>query len=497
MKKFSLGFFLIGALLLSAGCEDRSGRAEVVLEKGLEPVWKDLSATKNFPADFVLPLGKKGSGNFKLTLLSVSWQDAFSRVGAAKAAAPEALAEKTVRLDYYAPAVFFLEPKTDIRLDEILSKKTEPIPVKLLRDIRLPQKALRVSGLLPGDEAYPLVSRLVLRLEGEGPEKSRNKLFTWLECLPPPEPAKVASLAAVGDVMPGRGSDAILLASPRGKETVFGDVLPLMKKSDLLLGNLEGAVTVRGEKFVKAYNFRFPPTILDALVSSGFGYLALTNNHVYDFGDQGLLDTLDAFKAAGLPTSGAGRDLAEACRPWEKTVRGTRVRVLSLGAYPAEGTKFDGRLQAAAGENRPGILWAGETALAAMRKGFSADTFDLVLVHGGEEWHSEPAAEQKALYRSFVDAGADIVIGSHPHVLQGAEVYRGKLIAYSLGNFLFPGMDETRYGEESVLLSLGIHEGEVRYVEFHPVRLRNQVLGLDRSGEILKRFLGLCREFKR
>ena len=489
MKKTALlGAFLVSLLLL-AGC--RTGEAEIFVEKGLEPLWERLTGTEGFPADEILPPGKAGSGGFKLSLLRLSWKDAASGSGASGL-----LAEKIVGWEHYAPAVPFLDPRLGVGLEELFSAKAGTYAVKPLRDIRLPEKALRVNGLLPGDEAYPLTARIILRLEGEGTGDAKGKLRAWFASLPEPKRTRTVTLGAVGDVMPGRGADAILLSSAKGKETVFGDVLPLMKKTDLLLGNLEGAVTVRGEKFVKAYNFRFQPAILGALAASGFGYLSLTNNHVFDFGLQGFLDTLEAFKAAGLPTSGAGKDLAEAGRPWETEIGGVRLKVLSLGAYPAEGAKFDGSREAAAREDRPGILWAGEPALAAMRRSFSASSFDVVLVHGGEEWLNEPTARQRELYRSFVDAGADLVLGSHPHVLQAAEVYKGRLLAYSLGNFLFPGMDETRYGEESLFLSLGLYEGEVRYVEFHPVRLRNQVLGLDKSGEILKRFLGLCKNLQ-
>ncbi|MBT3275708.1 MAG: CapA family protein, partial [Spirochaetales bacterium] len=142
-----------------------------------------------------------------------------------------------------------------------------------------------------------------------------------------------------------------------------------------------------------------------------------------------------------------------------------------------------------AGLEKPGILWRGDEGNAAIAKAFGPDSFDILLVHGGEEWSTSPSAEYRALYRSYIDLGADAVIGSHPHVLQGIEIYKGSLIAYSLGNFVFPGMDETEYGEDSLILGLGIEGQEVRYVDMTPVRIDGKHLNLDDSGYILSRVL--------
>jgi poly-gamma-glutamate synthesis protein (capsule biosynthesis protein) len=317
-----------------------------------------------------------------------------------------------------------------------------------------------------------------------------------MNALPEAEMPKVTRMAAVGDLMLGRGVDTLLLGSSSGIEKVFGDFLPLLQSQDLTLGNLEGALTNRTLKTPKAYNFRFSPKILAPLMRAGFGYLAPANNHVFDYGEAGLIDTITALEEAAMPASGIGRNLSEAARPWRGRTGGLEVQILSLGAYPAEGGGFDGLRDAAARADRPGILWGGDDALSSMRGNFSPDTFDIVLAHGGFEWQNEPSRAQILLYRSFIDAGADLVLGSHPHVLQAAETYRGRLILYSLGNFIFPGMDETRYGEESLLLALGLYQGEVRYAEFHPARLDGRRVFRDKSGEVLKRFLLLCKEFR-
>jgi poly-gamma-glutamate synthesis protein (capsule biosynthesis protein) len=116
------------------------------------------------------------------------------------------------------------------------------------------------------------------------------------------------------------------------------------------------------------------------------------------------------------------------------------------------------------------------------------------MVHGGKEWSTRPVVEQERLYRGLVKAGADLVIGSHPHVLQGMESQDGRLIAYSLGNFLFPGMDGTPGGEDSVILKVGVVGGKIRYVRAAGVKLSGRTIRIDRTGEAARLLLRRTRE---
>ena len=117
----------------------------------------------------------------------------------------------------------------------------------------------------------------------------------------------------------------------------------------------------------------------------------------------------------------------------------------------------------------------------------------MVLVHGGVEWSAFPSGEQKMLYRRIVRNGADLVVGSHPHVLQGMEVYGNGLIAYSLGNFLFPGMEGTPGGTDSVILRVGVWRGKTRYVQAFGVRLSGLRVRQDQTRSIRLRFLESTR----
>ncbi len=360
------------------------------------------------------------------------------------------------------------------------------MPLAPLESIVLPDVALPVDGRFPGEPGYALQEQVGLALES-----TNSGLREWFETLPSPrEPAPVVWIGAVGDVMPARGVDADLEGRP-GVPRVFGDVLPVLRSVDVLLGNLEASATRRGARMTKTYTFRFAPEALKDLAAAGFSYLSVTNNHTYDFGSEGFLDTLSALREADIATSGAGRSLREAQQPAELRRAGTDIRVLSFGAFPVDRTGFDGRKVMKAGPDAPGILWLDEEGLSAARQAFSPSTFNIACVHGGQEWSSAPTGEQTRMYRGLIEAGADLVIGTHPHVLQGLEAWKGGLVAYSLGNFLFPGMDGTPGGEDSVILRVGVYEKRIVCVQPIAVRLTRGSVRLATGSAITTKLAGL------
>ena len=230
---------------------------------------------------------------------------------------------------------------------------------------------------------------------------------------------------------------------------------------------------------------------------AGFSYLALANNHTFDFGARGFLDTLAGLSQWGLATSGAGGNVREASQPFIARFGSVEVRILSFAAYPVDRTGFDGRRTARAGPDKPGTLWLDEEGLAAAARAFSPGSFNIALVHGGEEWSSLPTAAQTRLYQELIRAGRDLVVGSHPHVLQGLQAFQGGLIAYSLGNFIFPGMDGTDGGEDSVILKVGLYQGKIRYVVSLPVRLRGTSVRLAQGDAARQKLMSLTRARRR
>jgi poly-gamma-glutamate capsule biosynthesis protein CapA/YwtB (metallophosphatase superfamily) len=279
------------------------------------------------------------------------------------------------------------------------------------------------------------------------------------EAINPPEPIVIA---AVGDLMFAR--DVATLMEQEGVAYPFARVLPLFEGADLLIGNLEGAFTDRGVAQEKTYTFRAPPALAPVLSEAGFDAVSLANNHSYDFGEVGLLDTLDALDGVGVASFGAGRDATEAYEARLLEVRGTRIALLGFndrgGSQPA-------------GPGVPGVATPSAEMVAAVEAAGAAADHVIVMFHWGSEYTQEVTARQRELAHAAIDAGAEVVLGSHPHVLQRVERYRGGVIAYSLGNFVFD-LDAADYAElgsgpfETAVAVVTLGELDGPGIEFRP-----------------------------
>lgn len=387
----------------------------------------------------------------------------------------------------FAPVVDFLDPRSSVSADDVLAGRVDVLP---LDEVALPRKALAVDGMYPDHPDYPLRERVVVDFD-----RGIAELVEWSRRVRVEEAEPVDFVASVGDMMVSRGVDDILIRGAGGLERIFNDTLGVLQGADLTIGNLEGAVTRATRPWPKSYTFRFHPEVVGPLRQAGFDYLSLANNHAFDFYEEGFVDTLEYLQAGGIATSGAGMNLDEATLPWIAGLDGVEVRILSVGAFPAE-SSYDGNFHSLPTEDRAGMLFANATFFEALAQGFGPESYDIVMVHGGYEYHARPHGRQRELYRSMIDAGADLVVGHHPHVLQGIEAYNGGLIAYSLGNFIFPGMFMMENAEESLILRVGVVGGRPRYIDYIPAVLNHQIVRLDQGTAILDRFLALSREFR-
>ncbi len=217
--------------------------------------------------------------------------------------------------------------------------------------------------------------------------------------------------------------------------TVFGDMAPVLRAADLAMVNLESAITERGDAQHKQYVFRAPAAALRALRAAGVDVATNANNHGMDYGQVGLADTLAAARRQGFPLVGSGRDEREAYAPYRVTVGGWRVAVLAASQVIDSALVKDWT----AGPHHPGIASAYrvDRLLQAVRQARrTADTV-VVYLHWGMEGDSCPTERQRTLARRLVDAGADVVVGSHAHVVQGAGRMGSAYVAYGLGNFVF------------------------------------------------------------
>lgn len=239
-----------------------------------------------------------------------------------------------------------------------------------------------------------------------------------------------ATLTFVGDIMlAGRVGK---VAAAAGVGHIFAGVRDLLRRDDLSIGNLECAVARGGAPEDKRFTFRADPALLPGLHASGIEAVSLANNHSLDYGRVALVETLNYLRDAGIAAAGAGRTLDEATRPVMLSAdRQTVALIAASRVLPAS------HWYAAAGRAGLAAAYDPTPILAAIRH--ARDKADIVAVylHWGKEGATHPAPYQRELGRRCIEAGADVVVGAHPHVLQGFEYYRGKLIAYSLGNFVF------------------------------------------------------------
>jgi Bacterial capsule synthesis protein PGA_cap len=240
------------------------------------------------------------------------------------------------------------------------------------------------------------------------------------------------TLAFGGDIHFEGAVESRLRADP---STALGPIAGVLRRADLAVVNLETAITERGTPAPKEFTFRAPPVALTALKAAGVDVATMANNHGQDFGVAGLRDSLAAASRAKLPVVGVGHNADEAYRPFRATVNGQRIAV--LGATQV----LDSNLVAAwtAGDDKPGMASAYEeqrllTAVRAARA--EADTV-VVDLHWGRELVNCPIDRQRALAPKLVAAGADVVVGSHAHILLGGGYLKGAYIHYGLGNFVF------------------------------------------------------------
>lgn len=207
----------------------------------------------------------------------------------------------------------------------------------------------------------------------------------------------------------------------------------LIAGADYFMVNEEFPFSSRGTKAAdKQYTFRLAPEKVSIFQELGIDAVTLANNHALDYGTEALLDSCEVLDQAGIARTGAGKNLEEARQPVHIEAGGKKIAV--IGA-----TRVIPQADWAASSAHPGMLatYDPTALLEEIRDQKKENDYVFVMVHWGIERDERPQEYQRTLGRQYIDAGADLVIGSHPHVLQGVEYYQGKAIIYSLGNFIF------------------------------------------------------------
>lgn len=271
------------------------------------------------------------------------------------------------------------------------------------------------------------------------------------------------TLAFVGDILPA--STVGKLIEKNGVDYPFKLAKPLLESADIAAGNLEAPITTRGTPAQnKQFVFKGKPEYLKGLKDAGLDVVSLANNHTLDQGWEGLSDTMDALDDIKLKHMGSGADDQEAFEPVYFEHDGLSVAYIGVSNVVPDGTWK-------AGPDHPGVAETYDTtrAVAAVKKARELANIVVVMVHWGNERADTPKDAQFNVGHTLIDAGADLIIGSHPHVLQGFEAYKGKWIAYSLGNFIFTTKSEySKTQDTGVLIATCTGDGKCK-LKFDPM----------------------------
>ncbi len=304
--------------------------------------------------------------------------------------------------------------------------------------------------------------------------------------------SEIITIAAVGDVMLGGSATPEL--EKYGYDYPFEKTKYLLLGSDLVFANLEGPLTTRGDENVeKKYKFRTPPKkVAPALKKAGITVVSLANNHTLDYGEQGLLDTMAALDENGIAYAGAGKNNMHARTPAILEVKNTRVALLAYSLTFPEAFW--------AKQNTTGTAF-GHLAHIQDDVSRASNMADIVIVsfHWGREVTTELRPYQTTLGRAAIDAGASIVLGHHPHILQAIEQYKQGVILYSLGNYVFGSYSQK--ATRSVIAQFTLKNKRLTALQLIPINVNNvevifqpAILDQEQASSVIRELAILSRQ---
>ncbi|MCP9469948.1 MAG: CapA family protein [Nitrospira sp.] len=296
-------------------------------------------------------------------------------------------------------------------------------------------------------------------------------------------------IALAGDVMLGRGVDESVIRNPASSPAaIWGDVLPVMLAADYRLINLECVISARGRPWrpvTKAFHFRAHPRAIEFLQAATIDCVALANNHVLDYGAEAMLDCLTLLDRSGIGRCGAGSNLNEASAPaWLRSSQG-RLAVVAV---------TDNEPDWEAGPETPGVYFIAydhqglrdphrsrlTQVLAQVRR--QAD-FVIVSAHVGANWGA-PSAAMRRLAQEIILLGADCYWGHSNHTPQGIELFDGRVILYSTGDFIDDyAVDPEERNDLSFLFTVDVEQSRATQVRLYPVQIENFRVRLARGEE--------------
>lgn len=309
------------------------------------------------------------------------------------------------------------------------------------------------------------------------------------------------SVAVGGDIM---------LNGVSVSKNPFAKITTVFKECDLVIANLEVPLTSGTARTTRKsaaeiaaktqYVLKANPKHGNHLKEAGFHYLAIGNNHTMDYAERGMSETMFILNSMGIAYGGAGKNVADATQARFFSVREVKVGILSFLAF--QSTSGRNKCMPATGKSAgvavldfPGTVGKAQVKVLEefVKKVKQECDFLIVYLHWGVERQTIPNSYQVTLGRTWIDAGADLILGSHPHVLQGAEIYNEKLIVYSLGDLMHSRDKET------AVLKLNYSVDILENIEFFPCVIKNQELipvNLNQAKAKLENFKKLCQDIK-
>lgn len=254
----------------------------------------------------------------------------------------------------------------------------------------------------------------------------------------------------------------------------FGDTLPLYKEADRAIVNLECALT-ESENEIKKFgpNLKAPKSTADALKKAGFTDCMLSNNHIFDFGKEGLRDTLNELDRVGLLYTGVGENYEDSRRNHYIELDGIKVTFINVNEHE----------YTYAIENRMGVRPFDEfETMHDIREAKKSADYVIVIYHGGKEFSHYPSPRLVKACHEMVECGADTVLCQHSHCVGGYEKYEGAHILYGQGNFHFVGRQSTKDWNEGLIVLLDIDKKGIK-IDFVPIKAENGAIRLANADE--------------
>lgn len=319
-----------------------------------------------------------------------------------------------------------------------------------------------------------------------------------------PQP-KTIKVVAVGDILLGRGVESRLKRDNKDYTYPFLKVADILKQGDIVFANLEEAITSRthsltGIKQGGKYVLKNEVDAIKGLEYAGFNLFSLANNHILDYYEEGLFDTQAILTQYGMAYSGAGKNIEEAKKPAIIEKNGVKVGLLSYTDMAEVTYKGNPPLMFIAGENKAGVAKRptkfDDTIKGEIEKLRKEVDILMVSLHWGYEESFEIWDSQVEFAHKLMDNGVDVILGHHAHQFQGIEIYNGKPIFYSLGNFIFDQNDPEN--QEAFIMNMEFADNKLVSLEGIPVRTIDKTQVVPQKGEgaknILEREVALCKD---